>query len=241
MADNNVSDRIIARIRKMLALAKDAGATEGERDNALRMAHATLAKYNLELAEVETSDQHTDEPRGLHTDSFHGWPWARNISVSVAKLFFCRYVYSHERGRRGTRHYFIGRTSNAVTAAEVSKFIVESIFKEAGRRQRALAENNAWAREFAWGAALKVRDRVKELIDAATTPPPSATPGTELVLASIYQTENAKNEVVLNEHFTRLKAGRLGKGFSRASTGYAQGQMYGSTISLHRQVERKSP
>ena len=49
--------RALARVRKMLALANDAAATEGERENALRMAHATLAKYNLELAEaVERGD-----------------------------------------------------------------------------------------------------------------------------------------------------------------------------------------
>jgi len=39
----------------MLRLANDAGASEGERHNAMRMAHATLAKHNLDLASVESA------------------------------------------------------------------------------------------------------------------------------------------------------------------------------------------
>ena len=45
-------NKILARVRKLLNLANNAAATEGERDNAMRMAHATLAKYNLSLAEA---------------------------------------------------------------------------------------------------------------------------------------------------------------------------------------------
>lgn len=43
---------ILEKVKKLLALAGNAGATEGERDNALRMAHGLLAKHNLDMADL---------------------------------------------------------------------------------------------------------------------------------------------------------------------------------------------
>src|SRR5215472_4319088 len=88
--DRVVSEQILARVRKMLALANDAGATEGERDNALRMAHATLAKYNLDLAAAEIAggeDERADslEPRVEQAGKFGGWAWAQHIANSIAE------------------------------------------------------------------------------------------------------------------------------------------------------------
>lgn len=39
--------RILQRVRKMMALANDKAASDGERENAMRMAHATLASIVL--------------------------------------------------------------------------------------------------------------------------------------------------------------------------------------------------
>ena len=65
-------EKIMARVKKMLTLAYDKGATEGERDNALRMAHKYLAKYNLDIAEVEASGDKKakGEPRVEETSIF---------------------------------------------------------------------------------------------------------------------------------------------------------------------------
>src|SRR5277367_6879077 len=81
--------RATARIRKMLALAADAGATEGERDSALRMAHATMIKYNLDAVEMGAAA--ADDPRSENDGTFLGFPWSQRICVSVARLMFCRY------------------------------------------------------------------------------------------------------------------------------------------------------
>lgn len=61
---NEDKERILSRVRKMLRLANDAGATEGKRDNAMRMAHATLAKYNLDIAQAEESGVVGADDRG---------------------------------------------------------------------------------------------------------------------------------------------------------------------------------
>lgn len=67
MADGKFTEeqaRVLARVRKMMALANDdAAASDGERDNALRMAHATLLKHNLTMAAAEEAGATAEEAR----------------------------------------------------------------------------------------------------------------------------------------------------------------------------------
>lgn len=74
MTNDSEKIKILGRIRKMLALANNEGASEGERDNALRMAHATLAKYNLDMAEVESSGKPQQEARAIVKKQYYGRP-----------------------------------------------------------------------------------------------------------------------------------------------------------------------
>lgn len=72
MADE---DRILERVRKMLALANDEAATEGERDNALRMAHNLLMKHQLSMEDVENHAKDKDDPRGHFKGDGWSMPW----------------------------------------------------------------------------------------------------------------------------------------------------------------------
>ena len=73
-------DKGLERVKKMLTLANDAGATEGERDNALRMAHATLAKHNLTLSEAEAAGSTPEEKRCDGAIETRNMPWARRTA-----------------------------------------------------------------------------------------------------------------------------------------------------------------
>ena len=46
-------EKILDKVKKLLAVANNEAATEGERDNALRMAHNMLAKHNLAMADLD--------------------------------------------------------------------------------------------------------------------------------------------------------------------------------------------
>lgn len=240
--------RILERVRKMLRLANDAGASEGERNNAMRMAHATLAKYNLDLAAAEESGKPTEEPRIHHIHAFGGWPWARNIAHSVAKLFFCDYLYIRGRTDRTLQHYFIGRTSNATTAAIVAEFVVTSVIKEASKLARDGHLGNAFVRSFGWGAASRIHERVEALKrDAQQTFDPAEQSRTTdgralpsaasraLVLASYYQLEHDANKRYVEKQFGETKKGRSGK-VADSDAGYHAGRVHGDRVSLNAQV-----
>lgn len=238
-------EKIIARVRKMLALANDKAATEGERDNALRMAHATLAKYNLDIAVVESSSGKTNgsvAPRVRHYTTFYGRPWARLVSQGVAELMFCHYLFSTATKSKDTVHYFVGSHANAVSASMMSEFLVGSIMREGKRFSREHGLGNAGFRSFAIGAAGSIVRRCAELREAAERPAPAspatglAAPGTNVVLASVYASERAANAVVVAGMRPRQATGYAGKKEFIADAAEA-GAEYGSTVSLNRQVE----
>lgn len=232
--------KIVERVQKMLNLGRDKGASEGERDNAMRMVQAYLAKYNLDMETVEGTmpkrDQKKQEeqggPRMHHVHTFFGRPWACNAAISVADLCFCGYLYRSARSSKDSQHFFIGRTANAVTAAYLAEFVVKSIYREGKHRQRLEGLGNPWFLSFAWGASLAVQKRVHQLKQRHDI---NGSSGKELILASYYDAERAANREYTQITFPRLKRSSKGLGI-RDAEGYQQGQEFGETINLNRQV-----
>lgn len=238
-------DRVIERVRKLLNLANDAAATEGERENALRMAYATLAKHNIDIARVgSTQPQEKREEQQVRMSVY---PWARGIAHSLAGLFFCEYYYSRAAGKYA-QHYFVGRTSNAITASEMSQYVIESVFKEL--RKRFGSETNPEARGFATGVEAALRTRCYQMKRAATDHRAPQTAGSvagnieggeaqaaggALVLADFYKTEAEANRAWIDENVQGLK---VTKDRTKAVglSAYAAGKEHGKTINLSAQI-----
>ncbi len=233
----NVPNKILERIRKMLALGRNDGATEGERDNAMRMAHKLMAAYNLEMAEVDADParKQTMEPRAEHRATFYGRPWARNVAKSIAQLMACNYLTITATKGKDTQHIFLGRHTNAVTAAYLAEYLVTSIDREGHRQARQGAHDNAWFRSFAWGAAVKIAERVTEML-ANKDQQTALTDSKALVLANFYQKEMAANEEFVRQRYPRLGHSRAGKGISNTQA-FHQGTQYGSGLSLSQQLK----
>lgn len=222
---------IIEKIKKLLALADNSGATEGERDNALRMAHGLLAKHNLDMAEVIASQQ--CEGREKHMNETWGMLWCRVLSLHVSKLFFCRYYYGAKVNGTRSQHFFVGKASNVVTAALMADYLIHSILKEC--RSRGWHNLSPQTRSFATGAARIIGERVTALMQ---NPEGEAT-GTGLMVQSLYKTEAEANAAFLRESGTKLttKTTRTSGLDNRA---YAAGQDYGSSVGLGVQVGNKN-
>lgn len=242
----NERDKIINRVRKMLNLANDAGASEGERDNAMRMAHKLMLKHNIDSLQIEQQRGPTSkEARVEKQFEFYGRPWARNVAYNVARLFFCSYLYRSKYKSKITEHCFIGRESNAITAGEVARFVVESISKEAKRKQRENYADNDWYRSFCWGAANSIRRRVNEMIIEATKPTVETPNGPEpevvisrsmaLAVVDHYKNEEVENQSLISSLYPKLAKARAGKGIGNADA-RNRGAEYGNSVSLSRQV-----
>ena len=254
------SARVLARVRKMMNLANDAGATEGERDNALRAVHATLAKYNLDLATLPDAlpgGASGEEAREARSKEFLGRTWTRHVANATATLFFCSYFYRRTReGAHTVEHSFVGRHSNVVTAQEMAEYLVLSVHAEATRYQRAHGGNYAQYRAFAQGATQRIVARCHELRCAASTGAPqgaeagvgasttSAQPeGTidrsmGLVLASVYEKEKRANDSYIAQSLQlKVRERSTRERFSPDYDARRAGAEYGGRVSLNRQLK----
>lgn len=225
-------EKVLSRIRKMLALANDAAASEGERDNALRMIQATLARHNLSMADAEGTPE--EERIELKEDA-KAHNWQRQLAYHVAKLYFCQYFYSYRNSTQTTTHHYIGKESNAITAKEMVDYLCKSIKREASKTAKQFGETSQrFHRSFAKGATLKIQDRCRELIEQRETAQPAGETGTAMVLASLYKRELEANEAFVKDKGHKLETGRGGN--NSDAIGHALGQRYGSTVGLNNQV-----
>jgi Protein of unknown function (DUF2786) len=226
-----LENRILDRVRKMLALANDSAATEGERDNALRMAYNLLAKHNLTEEDVKRSGQQPADEERID-NSFTSWsqPWARTVFRAVAKLFFCNYYTGGKYSSTKMRHIYVGKVSNATTAALMGEYLVTSILRECRKLYR---ENlSPQSRAFATGAA----DRIYWRVDALIREQGEATPGTALVLANVYTQEKQGNDAFALAAWGELKAGKSRERAKVDRDAYRAGSEFGAKASLNAQL-----
>jgi hypothetical protein len=241
MENERSKEWVLDRVRKLMAVANDGGATEGERDNAMRMAHKLLAKYNVSMAEAEAKQPGDTEDRIIHRSQFFGRPWARVAAQAVAKLFFCEYIYTPASRGKDVTHFFIGRETNAITAASMAKYIVESIMREGKKNQRAEDAGNIYYRSFATAASVTIYKRVERMIaEASKTDQGDSKPGTALIVANHYLAERDKNKAKIADTFSKLGQGRSGSDRFDADGG-ADGRRYGESVSLDRQLGGPTP
>ena len=91
--ESNPNEKVLDRVKKMLALGNCSGATDGERDTALKMSFKLLALHNLTMVDVEGHNAEVHEPREAQQATYVVYPWARRMSNQIANLFFCNYYY----------------------------------------------------------------------------------------------------------------------------------------------------
>lgn len=232
--DNAVENKILNRIKKMLALANNGAATEGERDAALQQSYSLLAKYNLTMAQVEQHDQTPEEKRLAEKATFPVYPWARQIANQVADLFFCKYYFMRLGVGKQATHVFIGKESNAATAQYMAEFVVRSVMREAAKMYgSAIAPD---ARNFAVGVVNKLYERIREIKASFNKQEEPTTTGTAIVLASLYKTEAEANAKWLEELGVKLKASANRQKGVTDSDAYRAGRDFGAKVSLSPQI-----
>lgn len=231
MTDDN--EKILTKIKKMLALANDLAASEGERDNALRMAYKLLAKHNLSMMDVDNHGK--PEPRIDADNKCFGMPFARSVSNSIAKLFFCQCYAGQKINGTQIIYHFVGKESNATTAMLLSDWIIKSILKEC--RARYKHNLSPLSRAFALGASTTLMQRVDELMVVADKA--YGEPGTGMVLASLYRTEQTANDDFIAASGVKLKTKNL-RSASVNTAAYGAGKDFGHTINLDKQLDGSS-
>jgi hypothetical protein len=149
-------DHIIAKINKMLELARRGG-TEAESDTARKMADDLLSKYSLLIANINTATSADDYMfDGMMVGALRA-TWQDSIYVAISKLYNCTYFKRYDQSGAPVRT-IVGSTSDVETAKKVAAHMVViavTLAKEGGKSQKFL-------RSFKKGFACRIWARVDD-------------------------------------------------------------------------------
>lgn len=152
MTDAAIKDKI----RKVLALANDKGATEGERAAALEMATAMMLKHNITDIGAGIAGNMGGEFRPL--DPYVWETWVFSLVSELTGTVAVTYKNGLE---------FNGREENVAVAWEMADAIrrqIEQLYKLNLPRGMSVKERANYRRTFKQAAALKVYVRAQEIL-----------------------------------------------------------------------------
>lgn len=228
-------EKVLEKIRKLLERANDErGSTEGERDTALRMATALMAKHQIEMSQIPKEQQDRNDPRGKFVEQ--GWSivWCNMIRGSIARLFDCTYLVGGKINATRGNHIFIGRESNATTAMLMSDWIVRECLREADRVAGHRLKPEGCS--FGLGVAARLAARVRQLTAEAAADIQAST-GRDLMI--IKANEADANEDWIISSGMKVSKSRSVSASNIDSKSYNAGMKHADSINLNKQI--KSP
>lgn len=234
-----IDPKVVERIRKTLNLSRDGGATEAEAALAAELAQKLMRKYNLTLAEVESTageggegSKRTKEDRKGHAM----YQYQQDLMLACAEVNFCLVMtvdeYRRGGGRRSTGFTVIGREANVISTNGLFDYLNSTLerlaFEYLGRDHKQRLSRAAVS--FKTGGAERLCERLRERHQAAlkeqarearersaaTRHPGASSSGTALVvtLSNFAQVEQWRNEDLRWGHpegttERRMKEGQL--------------------------------
>ena len=231
------TDAIVAKVKKLMAMTEDRGATPEEAAAALAKVQAILAKYNLSMAEVQAQSSQDDMTKGFGQVKYM---WQAQVWNSIAELNFCRLLYN---SRAKTVSLF-GREANVEIAKYMGQYVVDRISRyanEEARRQPHEARK-LWRRSFKYGAVYEISVKVDEIIEERSRAATEVDTGEEKInlpaLASLYDTERHAVQEYLSSLGITSRPGRRTRRRSIDPEGYTRGrQRARDDINLNQQLK----
>lgn len=160
-----MDERVISRIRKLLALAQSSNPHEAAL--AADRAVALAQRHNLDLARLGPAGE---ERFGEHTVDVGGAaPWRWLLMSAVARASFCRALRQRVAGRFQSEMFLIGEPHNARVCEYLYAYLareVDRLAERAWRRASAVygdwVEARRWKNDFRRGAVVTIADRLTE-------------------------------------------------------------------------------
>jgi len=213
-----MTDAILLRVKKLLALAHDGGATEAEAALAAAKVQEILQDHGLTLAQVESVSTDGAPREKRETTHRAMYEYQRDLMAALAANNFClhhiaKVFVPHARrdtvtkfidGERVTgyhekRHLLVGRRLNVDVTTAIYEYLLVAL-----RRANPYDHVTVDGKRFLAGAVARLTERLaerrreREAASAAAPTRAANGSGRELVLSDVYGTESDLNNDVLN-------------------------------------------
>lgn len=241
----NDRDKIVNRIRKLLALAGN-NPSEEEAEVAMSMALKMLAKYDLSMSDIPDQSGMDPSMGPVTEESWQSrlnYPWARTVAGAVAKLYFCSYFYRrHREGRTTTvEHVFVGQQHHSIAARSFTEWLINATAKAARTAQREAAAPHYFRTNFQLAASQVIHWRCVDMIEKAKTRGVDISDEGKghslVVIDSLYKKTHEANRLHITTTYGRLRSNNraVARGGSGVG-GSTEGRAFGESVQLNRQI-----
>lgn len=237
---------VIAKVRKLLALASNAGAAPNEAATAARQAQALMKKHNLEQSDVifkELKDTSNMEMQWVRATTRKNAPrpnldtplWAQVIAGPCADLFDCQVNIRRAVLKQGACSIvaFYGYKTDLTVCVWTYEYLLDCV-RRLGREFEERAEQLARAghassnREsldaFRVGCATEIAARLQALVEQKRQEERGNSTSTALVVSK----RAAVEEAFPDQPFGRCDAGK----FTKSAVAMMAGRIAGSKVNL---------
>lgn len=148
---------------------------ENEMMNAARLLHAMMAKYQIDMTEIEVAESKAAGLENFVVDGKYNETWRRTCYEAAAKMFMCNYYFVPIGTKNvGVRHHIIGAKHNVSVAVEMGKYFeatINRLANEASKKQAIDREEHTsrhrFIRSFRLACVNRVYSRVLEFVNQA--------------------------------------------------------------------------
>lgn len=221
------------KIKKLLSLANNTGATEGEAERAMAMASALMMKYNVQ---VNLDKEEIGVIRGQGVMPGCDSSWHQVLASTSATLYNCKSIVKGYEGRTA----FVGRPEN-VGAAEVTyQYLIEQVerlYKVNLPKGLSVSDRAEFRRTFKYACAIRVYRRAQELIQSFKTNNSAAieyTGSKALVLVQSIDRQLMEAEEFMKKEFPEMRT--VVTRSKSTGSGTLKGRMAGDTVNLNKKV-----
>lgn len=225
---DNTTDSIIKRIKKLLILANNSGATEAEAKNAMAMAQRLMTKYNISVANVgddNTKQNIRHEEYFTRKGSLN--PADKEITVILKRFYKVKILFNGGRGL-----VMVGTPENIEIAKYVHGYLRSVFFKCWNEYKSTAAFSNK--ADYYLGLQVGISERMTEAENSAKSEETrEACEKYELVISN--NSEAIKSYIF--ETFGKLgRSRRRASGRTNADSFYA-GKAKGATVQINQAIK----
>jgi hypothetical protein len=224
-------ETILSRIKKLMNMTVERGATVEEAATAQAKAQALLFEHNLSMASVDahsldkTGEQYAKTAYELREGKDQSMDWRRTLLYIIAKANFCTAITHPDTPRLMS---MIGKPSNIEIVTYLYEHVQREVHKLAKAAQRLqTSQKSTYYTAFCRGACATIKERLRE---QSTKSAAAGAACTALVVQS-----QADLDKAITRWFPYLVAGRRKTG-GRSADGFAYGKAAGAGIGLNRGV-----
>lgn len=166
---------VVDKVRKLLAKARDAGASEAEAETCARKARELMDEH--ELTDEAVREKNAGPTMSAHQPKYMD-PWRRDIIHCAARYYGCVAVFNVPR----KSYVLFGRESSRLVAESMVQYLDDTVRRLALEWRHSVDGTRAQLLDFERGCGTRIAYRLHKMCEVMTTPSPENSGTTSVAL-----------------------------------------------------------